>query len=161
VRARLALDANGAAVSTELSHVPLTGVPLDVAALRLYGSVADDLVVLGSDSRDSANGWLRVLGANDTAPHMSFVPGLKSKHVACGDLDGDGRDDVLVACLNSHAVNLWFARDGALVAQPNLGAGLGVHDVALGDADGDGRLDVFVADAFGDDVALILNGLRR
>ncbi|MCE9593664.1 MAG: VCBS repeat-containing protein [Planctomycetes bacterium] len=164
VRARLAVETNGTTtmtVLTELAHVPLTGAPLDLAALRLSGPTADDLVVLGADTRDSANGWLRVLRANDTAPTQSFVPGLKAKHVACGDLDGDGRDDVLVASLNSHAVNLWFARDGALVPWPNLGAGLGVHDVACGDADGDGRLDVFVADAFGDDVALILNGLHR
>ncbi|MCC6409491.1 MAG: VCBS repeat-containing protein [Planctomycetes bacterium] len=158
--ARIALtrDASGAWHLSERSHVPLRGVPLDIAAPRL-SLAGGELVVLGSDSRDSANGWLRVV--RDGAVVSSRTPGLKCAQLAIGDLDGDLQDDVVVASLNSHAVNLWLGRAGELVPEPNLGAGLGVLDVALGDADGDGRLDVFVANAFGDDVSLVLNPARR
>ncbi|MBI5431459.1 MAG: VCBS repeat-containing protein [Planctomycetes bacterium] len=157
-RVVLTREASGAWRLVERSHVPLRGVPLDVAALRL-SPTGGELVVLGSDSRDSANGWLRVV--RDGAVGSSRTPGQKCAHLAIGDLDGDLQDDVVVASLNSHAVNLWLGRAGELVPEPNLGAGLGVLDVALGDADGDGRLDVFVANAFGDDVALVLNPARR
>jgi hypothetical protein len=86
--------------------------------------------------------------------------------VIAGNLRGTASrlDDLLVPAQNSHAVDLWLRRPTSdeipYSREPDLGAGLGVLDVALGDADGDGRLDVFVADAFSDDVALILNRSR-
>ncbi|MCK6447914.1 MAG: VCBS repeat-containing protein [Planctomycetes bacterium] len=158
-RIELARTPNGKWSLVEREFVGLRGVPLDVAFARLdaASSKLDEraLVVLGADSRDAANGWLRVVRGGAIAEQ--HVPGLKSSRLAVGDVDQDGHDDVLVASLNAHTVNLWLARAGKLVAQPSLGAGLGVLDVALGDADGDGRPDVFACDAFGDDVALLRN----
>lgn len=162
-RIELTRSSSGVWTLVEREFVGLRGVPLDVGLAVLDDASSKRgeraLVVLGADSRDSANGWLRVVRAG--AITEQHVPGLKSSRLAVGDVDLDGFDDVLVASLNAHTVNLWLARTGRLLAQPSLGAGLGVLDVALGDADGDRRPDVFACDAFGDDVALLRNVAPR
>ena len=89
------------------------------------------------------------------AGHLSLVAqtplpaGDSPCAVAVGDVNGDGRADVVVANRNSNDVSLYLQNaSGSLIAQSPLPAGSGPAGVAVGDVDGDGRADVLVANIF-------------
>ncbi len=86
--------------------------------------------------------------------------GLRVHSIVAGDLNGDGRDDVVASAQNSHHVNLWLSRKGSPLTfepQADLGLETGPLGLGLADADGDGQLDLFVANAFANSVSLVLN----
>jgi hypothetical protein len=72
------------------------------------------------------------------------------ERLAIGDIDGDGRPDVVVV-LNRAGGVVWFQNPGKPATQPWKrhvicdGKLPGAYDVTLGDFDGDGRLDVAAA----------------
>ena len=77
-------------------------------------------------------------------PPMPESPGISdgTSALAVGDVNGDGRDDIIVAC---------FLLTNQLVVRLSTGSGFSAPvaiplpspvDVALGDLDGDGKLDV-------------------
>src|SRR5204862_433335 len=74
------------------------------------------------------NGEWRALDALPT--------GQRPYRIAAGDLDGDGRAEIVVSAQNSHHVNLWTSRGGApasFARCPDLGVGTGPLDLALVD----------------------------
>jgi hypothetical protein len=112
---------------------------LDVVVADLAGAV---LVLLQSPS-----------GGGVLLPVASYPTlGFASCALAIGDVDGDGRNDVVVANAGppgdpgSVSVLLQAGAPGHL-AVPMVYAGYwGPLSVALGDLDGDGRLDIAIAD---------------
>ena len=77
-----------------------------------------------------------------------FPVGFRPYRVTCGDLDGDGRAEILVSAQNSHHVELWLTRAGDPLRFERT-ADLGLHggclDVLLADLDNDGRPEVISA----------------
>ncbi len=87
-----------------------------------------------------------------------FLTGARPYRIAAGDLDGDGRAEILVSAQNSHNVNLWSAPGKELpvfARGPDLGVGTGPLDLALDDLDGDGIPEILCTNAFSDEVSLI------
>jgi hypothetical protein len=76
----LARDAAGHWTLVERAFVALAGVPLDVVAAKL-SATGGELVVLGSDARDSATGWLAIV--RDGAVRARYTPGLKIGRASC------------------------------------------------------------------------------
>ncbi len=147
----------------QLETVVTAQYPLDADCGDVDGDGREDVVLVCNDRWDGTDGFVQVFLRREGTAFETLPPvptGLKPRHVAVGDLDGDGRADVVVAAQNSHVVNVWLARerDGATVLerQDDVGAGLGCLDVKLADVDGDGALDLLVANAFSDDVSVIL-----
>lgn len=160
---------DGSVVIEEGEHLDLRlspGLPgdaMDVAAGDVDGDGDLDLAVLFADEVGSAQGRLMPVVRTPAgwSPRPAVRTGLRPQHVAMGDADGDGACEVFVVSQNSHVVDLWRPIEGAdsgrLERLDGLGAGLGCLDLALADINGDGRLDVLVANAFSDDVAILLS----
>jgi hypothetical protein len=106
-----------------------------------------------------------------TRTAVPVVPGVGALPVrlAAGDLNGDGRDDLVVAATGSNQVFVYLQNadgsfglqpaDGSPWPSPNYQVGVGVNPsaITLTDVDGDGRLDIVVTNQFSGDVSVLLN----
>ncbi len=88
------------------------------------------------------------------APRVDFPAGPNPAAVALGDLDGDGRLDIVVA--NDYGANISVYRNTSapgsfhsrsLAPRVNFAAGTHPVSVAIADFDGDGRADIAVVNA--------------
>jgi hypothetical protein len=91
-----------------------------------------------------------------------YTAGAGAASVAIGDLDGDGRQDIVTANYNGDSVSLVLNHGhGHFQATSDYRSARGPASVALGDLDGDGRPDVVTANLLQDPdsatVSVLLN----
>jgi len=90
-----------------------------------------------------------------TAPHgdgqfiqTDMLGDDRSRHVALGDLNGDGVLDAFIATMVGNS-RVWLGvGNGEFTESSHRPPTLGITGVALGDLDGDGDLDAFLANGF-------------
>jgi hypothetical protein len=84
--------------------------------------------------------------SNSFAGRSDFVTAGKPESIATGDLDGDGKPDVVVANTFSNTISIFrnTSTPSALSFAPKIdsAAGLNPHAVRIADIDGDGKLDI-------------------
>jgi len=82
--------------------------------------------------------------------------------VALGDVDGDGRLDLVSASFFSDTLTVFLQEEGGEFAEPiSMGDSSvtdGPNSVALGDVNGDGRLDLVSANRLGETLTVFLQG---
>lgn len=96
-------------------------------------------------------------GALDLTRQDTYDVSSGPVSVALGDVDGDGKLDVITA--NSGSNNISVLRgngDASLQAPLVYAAGINPTSVALGDVNGDGKLDVVTANRGSNDVSALL-----
>jgi Ca2+-binding RTX toxin-like protein len=78
--------------------------------------------------------------------------------VAAGDLNGDGRDDVVIISIGSNDATRFLSQgDGTFGAGASDAVGSAPQDVQLARVDADGDLDIVVASQIGDRIDILLN----
>ena len=145
-----------------------TGVqPVAIKAANLSGHVDGKLDLLtanyGAAISPGTQGLSVLLqGAGGTfAAPVHYTTDYRASGLAVGDLNGDGKPDVAVACQGlpgyPGAVSVFLQNAsgaGALLPAVNYPGVWGPVGVALADMDGDGRLDLVLADG---DIVVRLN----
>lgn len=128
------------------------GMAEDAAIAPLIGDALADLVVADGVG---VNGRALLLQQIPQPPGTFSAPvslltgsGRGSEDVAVADLNGDGRNDIVLAAGDSVAVFYQNpSATGGFDPVVLLAAGLSVQGVALADLDGDNRVDIVAANA--------------
>lgn len=96
-------------------------------------------------------------GTGQFAAPMHYGVGSAPKDALIGDLDGDGREDVVIANSGSNDVSVLRGNgDGTLAAEVRYDAGASPSFLAMADLDADGRNDLVVANNASADVSVLL-----
>ncbi len=144
-------------------------LPGGVAIGDLDGDGKPDLVVTYQGPPDMVS-VLRntsTIGSITTAsfaPKVDFATGSVSGGVAIGDLDGDGKPDLVVANSFSSTVSVFrntsisgSITTASFAPKVDFATGSGGYGVSIGDLDGDGKPELVVANSFGSTVSVFRN----
>ena len=97
------------------------------------------------------------LGAGRFGPARSYAVGADPIGIAAGDLNGDGRPDIVTVNQASDTVSVLLNEGhGRFATAQSYAAGAGPSSIAIGDLNGDGKLDIVAADRDGHDVSILL-----
>jgi hypothetical protein len=167
VSVRVNTTASGATIPAFGSEITfaVARTPRDLAVGDLNGdgrpdivttSQADDEVsVLISDSLPGAAPHFRA--------HSDVAVGADPHVLAIGDLNGDGRADVIAANHNGNTVSILLSTTNpgdtnpTFRAQGQFSVGINPYSIALADLNGDGRLDVVAGNLADESVSVLLN----
>jgi len=138
---------------------------LSVAVADLNGDGKPDLVAgsyCASDGSCNGLGVVSVLLGNGNGTFRTAVAydtGGTPDSIAIGDVDGDGKPDVVAANYTSDTVAVLLNNDDGTLqpASTYASAGPSPRFVAVGDVNGDGKPDVAVTNEEGKTVAVLLN----
>lgn len=108
--------------------------------------------------------------ATSLAPAISFSMPSGPQQVAIGDMDGDGKPDLIINNCYNHNISLFrnISSGGVLTSNsfaarvdlPTVGPADGVDricDVKVGDVDGDGKLDIVTFDRIANQIIVYRN----
>jgi 6-phosphogluconolactonase (cycloisomerase 2 family) len=142
--------------------------PYSIAIGDLDGDGKPDLAIANYGSstvsvlrNTSANGTIT---ASSFATKVDFTTGSSPRSVAIGDLDGDGKADLVLANLGSYTVSVLrntsvsgTIATSSFANKVDFATGSGPSFVAIGDLDGDGKSDLAVANVSGNTISVLRN----
>ena len=146
----------------EETFLALPGKVLGVAASQLDPSGPVQILALLQGARDNSPGKLVRLMPDPSGTYamaQEQAVGLRPHALALGDMNGDGRQEVVISAQNSHHVNLFsWNQEGTLTRLPDLGAGRGPLDVTfIPSPDGTTDATLVIGCNFSNEILLIRN----
>ena len=137
-------------VSTSVYTVTVSGIS-GVGTLGL--NLVDDLSI-----RDLAGNSLVTPGRTARfANQATFATGAVPASVVLGDVNGDGKPDLVVANLGGNNISVLLGNgNGTFAAQQTFATGTSPVLMVLGDVNGDGKPDVVVANPGSNNVSVLL-----
>jgi hypothetical protein len=137
-----------------------------ICPVDLNGDGKQDLVVCNSNSGGQAS--ISIMRNTSSTGSISFaakidsVTGLGSTGVTAGDLNGDGKPDLVVASGNSAFVSIFRNTGNSLdtisfAAKKDLSTNGRPDQIVLTDIDGDGKRDMIVSDFGGARISIFRN----
>jgi hypothetical protein len=158
----------GAATPTFAAHqdFAIGSGPFSVTVGDLNGDGKLDLVTANFNSNTVSVLLNTTAQGNPTATFTAkqdFGTGTVPISVAMGDLNGDGKLDLVIANFNSNTVSVLLntttpgAATPTFAAKQDFATGAGPFSVAMGDLNGDGKLDLVIANEGANTVSVLLN----
>ncbi len=102
--------------------------------------------------------------AGSFATKVDFTAGTSPWGITIGDIDGDGKPDLVVTNYNSNTASIFrntstsgSITSGSFSTKVDFTTGTGPFNVALGDVDGDGKPDIVIANDAGGTVSVLKN----
>jgi hypothetical protein len=140
---------------------PVGATPRRLAYGDINGDQHLDVVTANEGAIESLPGSVTILlGAGDGTFGQPMCGMLEAEvgtaAVALGDLNGDGRLDIVVVNSRAATVSSWLGETGCSFGpRDSVATGSSPMDVALGDLNGDGVLDAVTADNNDDAVSVL------
>ncbi|MCW3085734.1 MAG: cell surface receptor domain protein [Bacteroidetes bacterium] len=153
-------------VKAAISAASTTSLTVTVPVGANFGSITvtnltSHLTAYSATPYHVTFGCNAIISLSSFAPKVDFVPGSHPVGIATGDIDGDGKLDMVVtnAYDNSISVFLNTSTAGSIsfAAKVDFTVGDYPYGLALGDLDGDGKLDVAVANGSSIDMSVLRN----
>ncbi len=132
--------------------------PLQVQAMSPGGMFGPmDLTVIDPDGTQATakHAFSYYYGTLGFAAAQNFPVGIQTTSVAIGDVNRDGKPDLVVA-YSDNAIVLLGKGDGTFQPAQNFTAGSRPESVAIGDFNGDGKPDLAVANGGSSNVSVLL-----
>jgi hypothetical protein len=147
--------------------IPLAGTGGTSSAVGDFnGDGTADLAVAGTSRADV--GVFLGNGDGSFQAEARYGPDVRGRSVAAGDLNADGRDDLIAVTYEYNGKTgllqygevavLLATGNGAFLPAVHYAAGTNPQALAVGDFDRDGATDVAVANSGSFDVSVLLNG---
>ena len=149
---------------TSVTTVPTGTLPYYFAFGDLDGDGKSDMVVLNANA-NTLSVFRNTYALNvPFGSRVDFATGDSPLSVAIGDIDGDGKPDLVVVNERAASVSVYrnTSTPGSLTASSfaspvSFATGEHPYSVALGDLDGDGRTDITVANFQSNTVSVLRN----
>ncbi len=134
--------------------------PVGVDVGDVDGDGKPDLAVINSnDNSISVFRNISTPGNISFAPRIDFVTGTYPNSIIAGDMDGDGKPDLVITNSNDNTISVFrnTSTPGSISLAPkaDFTAGRDPFRVAIGDMDGDGKPDLVVTNNGGDNTVSI------